>query len=84
MKLYLVSLAAGLFVGAIYSLMGVRSPAPPLVALLGLLGMLIGGQVVPVAQRLFSGKPMTMAWFNSECTPSITGTPPPEAHEKGE
>jgi XapX domain-containing protein len=84
MKIYLVSLAAGLLVGAIYSIMGVRSPAPPLVALLGLLGMLIGGQVVPVAERLFSGKPMTFAWFNRECAPSITGAAPPGAQEKGE
>jgi XapX domain-containing protein len=36
-----VSLAAGLL-GVIYSLLNVRSPAPLLVALLGLLGILIG------------------------------------------
>ena len=42
MRLNLVSLAAGLLVGVIYSLLNVRSPAPLLVALLGLLGILIG------------------------------------------
>ncbi len=31
MKIYLVSLGAGLLVGVIYSLLGVRSPAPPIV-----------------------------------------------------
>ncbi|WP_156437361.1 MULTISPECIES: DUF1427 family protein, partial [unclassified Burkholderia] len=32
MKLYLLSLGAGVFVGVIYSLINVRSPAPPLIA----------------------------------------------------
>ena len=32
MKLYLFSLLAGVLVGVIYSLLHVRSPAPPLVA----------------------------------------------------
>ena len=42
MKLYVLSLAAGLLVGIVYSLIQVRSPAPPLVALVGLLGILVG------------------------------------------
>lgn len=44
MKPYLISLAVGLGVGLLYSLIGVRSPAPPATALIGLLGMLIGEQ----------------------------------------
>ena len=39
---YLKSLGAGLVVGAVYALARVKSPAPPLVALVGLAGMLIG------------------------------------------
>ena len=39
---YILSLAVGLGVGVIYGLMSVRSPAPPIIALLGLLGMLAG------------------------------------------
>lgn len=39
---YLISLAAGLGIGAIYGLIAVRSPAPPIIALVGLLGMLAG------------------------------------------
>ncbi|WP_366143147.1 DUF1427 family protein [uncultured Sphingobium sp.] len=42
MKPYLISLAVG--VGILFSLMDVRSPEPPAVALVGLLGMLIGEQ----------------------------------------
>lgn len=55
MKPYLISLGAGLLVGVIYSLLGVRSPAPPAIALVGLLGMLIGEQVIPIAKRAVSG-----------------------------
>ncbi|WP_431821259.1 DUF1427 family protein [Burkholderia sp. F1] len=43
---YLISLAAGLGVGALYALLHVRSPAPPLVALVGLLGMVIGERAI--------------------------------------
>ena len=46
MKAMLISFAVGLIVGAIYALLRVRSPAPPLVALAGLLGMVWGEQVI--------------------------------------
>ncbi|AWP35153.1 DUF1427 family protein [Pantoea sp. PNT01] len=42
----LVSLAAGVLIGLLYGLLKVRSPAPPAIALLGLLGMLLGGALV--------------------------------------
>jgi XapX domain-containing protein len=61
MKAYLLSLGAGLVVGVIYSLMHVRSPAPPLIALVGLLGMLVGEQVIPVGKRLIAGSAFTTA-----------------------
>jgi XapX domain-containing protein len=54
MKLYLLSLGAGILVGIVYSVINVRSPAPPLVALLGLLGMLIGEQAIPSARQLLN------------------------------
>jgi XapX domain-containing protein len=75
MKLYIVSLAAGVLVGIIYALMQVRSPAPPVVALIGLLGMLVGEQLVPPVKRLLAGQPVTASWFQAECMPKITGTP---------
>lgn len=43
---FLVSLVFGIGVGAAYALSGVRSPAPPLVALVGLLGIVAGEQGV--------------------------------------
>ena len=61
MRLYLVSLGAGLLVGVIYSLLNVRSPAPPLVALVGLLGILVGEQVIPVGKQLLAGTSFTAA-----------------------
>jgi XapX domain-containing protein len=49
----LISFLTGLTVGAIYALLRVRSPAPPLVALAGLLGMVWGEQLL---QRLLPPK----------------------------
>jgi XapX domain-containing protein len=44
MKVLLLSFAVGLGVGVLYGLIRVKSPAPPIVALLGLLGMVLGEQ----------------------------------------
>jgi len=79
MQLYLVSLAVGILVGVIYALLGVRSPAPPVVALLGLLGILLGEQVVPLAKRLIAGEPITLSWLKSDCGPHIFGALPSKA-----
>lgn len=78
MKPYLISLLMGAVAGALYYALHVQSPAPPIIALLGLLGMLIGEQLVPIARRLLAGEPLTAAWFRRECVPKITGAPPDE------
>lgn len=46
MKAMIISFAVGLLVGVIYAFLRVKSPAPPLVALTGLLGMVWGEQIV--------------------------------------
>ena len=74
---YLISLGAGLLAGVLYSLLGVRSPAPPTIALIGLLGMLLGEQVIPIAKRLFAGEPV-MAYVSGEC--AVLG---PQAGKEG-
>jgi len=51
MTAYLVSLLMGLAVGAAYGLLHVRSPAPPLIALVGLLGMVLGEQAIDAARH---------------------------------
>jgi XapX domain-containing protein len=45
MKVLFLSFVVGLGVGALYGLIRVKSPAPPIVALLGLLGMVLGEQL---------------------------------------
>jgi XapX domain-containing protein len=76
MKMYLLSLGAGLFVGVIYSVLNVRSPAPPLVALVGLLGILIGEQIIPVGKEMISGQRLSSAWHLSKGTSHIFGMLP--------
>ena len=76
MKVYLLSLGAGLLVGVIYSLLNVRSPAPPLVALVGLLGILLGEQIIPVGKQLLAGSGLAAAWARESCTPHIFGSLP--------
>jgi len=62
MKVYLISLGAGLLVGVVYSLLHVRSPAPPIIALIGLLGILAGEQVIPIGKKVLSGATFQTAW----------------------
>lgn len=76
MRVYLLSLGAGLLVGVVYSLLNVRSPAPPVVALVGLLGILIGEQIIPVAKRMLDGSHLAAAWRQSHCMPHIFGLLP--------
>ena len=67
MKAMLISFAVGLMVGVAYALLRVKSPAPPLVALLGLLGMVAGEHVIEwllvqrVADAHISSSPDTQA-----------------------
>ncbi len=76
MRLYVLSLGAGLLVGVIYSLLNVRSPAPPLVALVGLLGILAGEQMVPLAKQLLAGTNLAQAWHRENCQQHLFGSLP--------
>ena len=76
MKIYLISAGAGVLVGIIYGLLNVRSPAPPLVALVGLLGILIGEQVIPVGKQVLAGSGFAAAWRQARCAPHIFGLLP--------
>jgi XapX domain-containing protein len=55
---YVLSAGVGLAVGVAYALLGVRSPAPPIIALLGLLGMLLGETAV----NWMRGHPEIWSW----------------------
>ena len=76
MKMYLAAAGAGLLVGVIYSLLQVRSPAPPLVALVGLLGILVGEQIVPVGRQMLAGLNPAAAWAQAKCAPHLFGALP--------
>lgn len=76
MKMYFLSAAVGVLVGVIYGLLNVRSPAPPVIALVGLLGILVGEQAVPLAKRLWSQQPVSVGWFKKECAPYVFGELP--------
>ncbi|ACC73219.1 DUF1427 family protein [Paraburkholderia phymatum] len=54
MKPYILSLAAGVVVGLLYNLADVKSPAPPIVALVGLLGMVTGEHAIPIVRSLLA------------------------------
>ncbi len=82
MKPYLLSLGAGLLIGVIYSALNVRSPAPPVIALVGLLGILAGEQIVPLAKKLLSAEPITVGWLKKECAPHVLGELPVGASAK--
>ena len=76
MKIYLVSLGAGILVGVIYSLLNVRSPAPPLVALVGLLGILVGEQIIPVGKHVLAGSALAGACREARCAAHVFGMLP--------
>ncbi len=84
MKMYLLSLGAGLLVGVIYSLLHVRSPAPPIIALVGLLGILVGEQVIPVGKKLLAGTAFSAAWTESNAHPHLFGHMPSRTDKKTE
>jgi XapX domain-containing protein len=76
MRVYLLSFGAGLLVGVVYSLLNVRSPAPPVVALVGLMGILMGEQILPVAKHMLDGSHLAAAWRQSHGTLHIFGLLP--------
>ena len=76
MKAYLVSLALGILVGVIYALFSVRSPAPPIIALVGLLGILAGEQLPPLVKRLFEPSHAAGSWLQHQVKPHMFGELP--------
>jgi XapX domain-containing protein len=75
MKAYVISLAAGLLVGVIYGLLNVRSPAPPVIALVGLLGILVGEQLPPIVKNMWRSEPATLSWLH-QVRPHVFGRLP--------
>ncbi|CAG9272653.1 XapX domain-containing protein [Paraburkholderia unamae] len=76
MNAYLFSLLAGILAGVVYSLIGVQSPAPPAIALVGLLGILAGEQILPLARQILSGLKPATAWREAKCSQHMFGALP--------
>ena len=76
MKPYIVSLALGLLVGVIYALFQVRSPAPPVIALVGLLGILLGEQIPPLVKQVFNRDAAATSWLHQQVKPHMFGELP--------
>jgi XapX domain-containing protein len=75
MKTYLVTLALGLLVGVIYALFQVRSPAPPVIALVGLLGILLGEQIPPLFKQVIN-RSAESSWLQHHVKPHVFGELP--------
>lgn len=76
-KPYAISLAIGLGVGAIYALLNARSPAPPIIALLGLLGMLLGETAVSWAKHRMTAKAAAASCLHAKTFAAVRETPKP-------
>ena len=76
MKLYIVSIATGLLVGIIYGFLNVRSPAPPVIALVGLLGILLGEQLPPLLRQWWQPQAKQVAWIEDHVKPHCFGQLP--------
>jgi XapX domain-containing protein len=75
-KIYLLSLGAGLLAGILYGVLNVRSPAPPVVALVGLLGILLGEQVPPLVRQWLAPKSPQVSWLHEQVKPHCFGKLP--------
>jgi XapX domain-containing protein len=75
MKAMLISFAVGLMVGVAYALLRVKSPAPPLVALAGLLGMVWGEQLI---ERVLTQKGAVTHISSTQSAPSGAHVAPDE------
>jgi XapX domain-containing protein len=76
LKAYLLSLLVGIVVGVVYALFQVRSPAPPVIALIGLLGILIGEQVPSYIKQVWIKDPPAATWLNDQVKPHAFGSMP--------
>jgi len=73
MKPYLLALAVGVLVVVIYGALNVRSPAPPVIALVGLLGILAGEQIPSLLRQVLQERAHRVSWLNEQVKPHMFG-----------
>ncbi|RZI56786.1 MAG: DUF1427 family protein [Rubrivivax sp.] len=77
MNAYVLSAAVGLLVGVLYGVLNVRSPAPPVIALVGLLGILAGEQIPPLVRHWLQRDPaQQVGWLEQKVRPHMFGEMP--------
>lgn len=76
MNAYVLSAAVGLLVGVIYGVLNVRSPAPPVIALVGLLGILAGEQIPPLVRQWLQRDTAQVSWVDQKVRPHMFGRMP--------
>ncbi|MDH0867732.1 XapX domain-containing protein, partial [Mitsuaria sp. GD03876] len=76
MNAYVLSAAVGLLVGVIYGVLNVRSPAPPVIALVGLLGILAGEQIPPLVRHWLQRDTAQVGWIDQKVRPHMFGRMP--------
>jgi XapX domain-containing protein len=76
MNTYVLSAAVGLLVGVIYGVLNVRSPAPPVIALVGLLGILAGEQIPPLVRQWLQRDTHQASWIEQKVRPHMFGQMP--------
>lgn len=59
----------------IYALFNVRSPAPPIIALVGLLGILAGEQIPPLVRQVFNLNPTSTSWLHEQVKHMLASCP---------
>ncbi len=79
MKAYLFSIGVGALVGIIYGALNVKSPAPPVVALVGLFAMLGGEQVVKQVRGWRASHNATLPVSESRPHQTVATNPAPYA-----
>jgi XapX domain-containing protein len=75
-KAYFLSLAVGIIVGIVYALFQVRSPAPPVIALVGLLGILVGEQLPSMIKHAWASPTSAASWLTDQVKPHAFGSLP--------
>ncbi|MFM0238970.1 DUF1427 family protein [Paraburkholderia phytofirmans] len=80
---YIISLGVGFGVGLLYWLLKVQSPAPPLIALAGLLGMVLGEHAIPVVKAQFFAQTATVQVADPQQASSAQKPATPSATKEG-
>ncbi len=76
MNAYVLSAVVGLVVGILYGVLNVRSPAPPVIALVGLLGILAGEQIPPLVRQWLQRDTHHASWIEQKVRPHMFGEMP--------